>query len=103
MCRVQVARTEKGQQLPVYTDFRNGRTRVLTLVRRCSGQPQVCGTVWWRACWAGLSSHRVVHQVLARELKKVCGHTDVEVRQGRVEVKGNYRREVKEYLAGLGF
>ncbi len=34
-------RTEKGKQLPVYTDFKNGRSRVVTSVRKVAGDVQV--------------------------------------------------------------
>lgn len=77
----RVTRTEVGKQLPVYTDYRNGRTRVLTLVRRVEGD----------------------QDALAGELHKVCEGAPVETRLGRIEVKGYHRQRVKEYLAGLGF
>ncbi len=32
----KIERTNTGQ-LPVYSDIRNGRTNILTIVRRCSG------------------------------------------------------------------
>lgn len=37
----QVSRTAKGKQLPVYTDYKNGRTRVLTVVRKVAGDVEV--------------------------------------------------------------
>ena len=39
--RLQVMRTDKGKQLPVYTDFKNGRSRVVTSVRKVAGDVQV--------------------------------------------------------------
>jgi hypothetical protein len=37
----RVLRTKTGNSLPVYTDYRNARTRQLTLVRKVSGDLQV--------------------------------------------------------------
>jgi hypothetical protein len=39
----QVERTEKGRWLPVYTDVRKGKTQLVTLVRRISGNVEVSG------------------------------------------------------------
>lgn len=77
----RVFRTPKGQQLPVYTDYKNGRTRALTLVRRFRGDAKA----------------------LAAEMSKVCDGHPVDIRPGRVEVKGNYRGRVEEWLLRLGF
>jgi hypothetical protein len=77
----QVSRTSKGNQIPVYTDFKNGRTRELTIVRRVAGDVGE----------------------LARELYRVTGGAKVEVRPGRVEVAGGRSKEIKSWLAGLGF
>lgn len=76
-----VARTSVGQQLPVYRDYRNGRTRIITQVRKMSGDKQVA----------------------ADEMSKVCGGATVETKQGRLEVVGDYAVPVKLWLAGLGF
>ena len=65
----------------MYTDFRSGRTRELTIVRRIEGDANV----------------------LAKELYKVTGGAKVEVRPGRVEVAGVRAKEIKTWLAGLGF
>lgn len=37
----QVFRTAKGKQLPVYVDYRNGGTRMLTILRRYRGADRV--------------------------------------------------------------
>jgi large subunit ribosomal protein L49 len=76
-----VFRTEKGKQLPVYTDYRNGRTRCMTIVRRIRGD----------------------EAQLADEMSRVCDNMPVAVRPGRIEVKGNYRGRVTEWLQRLGF
>jgi len=65
----------------VYTDFKNGRVRELTIVRRVEGDMNA----------------------LAKELYKVSGGAKVEVRPGRVEVAGIRAKEIKSWLAGLGF
>ncbi len=77
----RVLRTPKGKALPVYTDYRNGRTRCMTMVRRYRGDAQV----------------------LAEEMSKVCDNKLVSVRPGRIEVNGNYCGRVKEWLLRLGF
>jgi len=38
---LQVERTKVGQWLPVYTDIRTGRTKLITLVRKVSGDLKV--------------------------------------------------------------
>lgn len=78
---LQVLRTAKSNMIPVYSDYKNGRTRELTVVRRVTGD-------------AG---------ALAAELVKITGGAQVEVRPGRVEVAGNRVPEVRAWLAGLGF
>lgn len=77
----RVFRTSKGKQIPVYTDYKNGRTRCLTLVRRIRGDVQD----------------------LALEMSKVCDNRPVTVRPGRIEVVGNYCGRVQEWLQRLGF
>lgn len=77
----RVFRTTRGKQLPVYTDYRNGRTRCLTIVRRMRGDVRA----------------------LADELSLVCDGAAVECRPGRLQVKGNYRGRVTEWLLRLGF
>lgn len=109
----QVTRTGKGQQIPVYTDFKNGRTRVLTLVRKVTGDKKVClessatpqaaGHVLPCAkSWPTHSLSRSV-QALCDELHKVCDGATVSMKQGRIEIEGNYCLPVTAYLAGLGF
>lgn len=77
----QVFRTVKGKQLPVYTDYRNGRTRCMTILRRYRGD----------------------EAQLAEEMSRVCDDKPVAVRPGRIEVKGNYNGRVVEWLERLGF
>lgn len=77
----RVFRTTKGKQIPVYTDYKNGRTRCLTIVRRFRGD---------------------VNE-LAMEMSRVCDNQPVMVRPGRVEVVGNYYGRVYEWLTRLGF
>lgn len=77
----QVFRTAKGKQVPVYTDYRNGRTRAMTILRRYRGDVEE----------------------LAAEMSRVCDGRPVSIRPGRMEVKGNYRGRVAEWLTRLGF
>lgn len=36
-------------------------------------------------------------------MSKVCEGEDVQIRSGRLEVKGRYTYELRQWLAGLGF
>ena len=78
---MQVLRTAKSNMIPVYTDFKNGRTRELTIVRRVTGDVDA----------------------LAAELGRVTGGARVAVRPGRIEVTGSRAPELRAWLAGLGF
>lgn len=77
----RVFRTVKGKQIPVYTDYRNGRTRCLTSIRRFRGDANE----------------------LASDMSKVCDNRVITIHPGRVEVKGNYRGRIEEWLKRLGF
>lgn len=77
----RIFRTPKGKQVPVYTDYKNGRTRCLTLIRRFRGDAHV----------------------LAEEMSRVCDNRPATIRPGRIEVVGNYRGRVSEWLQRLGF
>jgi large subunit ribosomal protein L49 len=68
-------------ELPVYHDYKNGRTRRLTLVRKYAGDAKE----------------------LARELARVCEQPKVEIRTGRIEIKGLHKEKVVAYLESLGF
>lgn len=76
-----VKRTAVGLQLPVYRDIRNGRTRVLTILRRYKGD----------------------EQELRDEMSKVCEGKEVIVRPGRLEVVGDHASDIRKWLVGLGF
>lgn len=77
----RIFRTPKGKQIPVYTDYKNGRTRCLTIVRRFRGDARK----------------------LAEEMSRVCDERPVTIRPGSVQVVGNYRARVEEWLSRLGF
>ena len=76
-----VKRTALGLQLPVYRDYRNGRTRVLTILRRYKGDAQE----------------------LRDEMSKVCEGKRVTARPGRLEVVGDHAVDIRKWLVGLGF
>lgn len=78
---LQVSRTPKGNQIPVYTEFKNGRTRELTIVRRISGDVKA----------------------LAAEIGRVTGGAHVNVTLGGLEIEGNRSKEIKYWLMSLGF
>ena len=67
--------------LPVYTDYKAGRTKVVTILRRCRGDILALKT----------------------DMEKVCGGQPVTVRPGKLVVDGNYHIRLKKWLAGLGF
>lgn len=75
-----VERTQVGSSLPVYTDYKAGRTKVVTILRNCRGD---------------------IDQ-LRQEMEKVVGKT-VTVRPGKLVVDGNFHARLKLWLAGLGF
>jgi large subunit ribosomal protein L49 len=75
-----VARTTLGRQVPVYSEYKNGRSRRLTLVRRVSGDAEA----------------------LVEELRRVTGGASVVARPGRIEIEGDRCREVKNWLMSLG-
>ncbi|KAJ1962012.1 mitochondrial large ribosomal subunit [Dispira parvispora] len=77
-----VLRTD-NMGLPVYTDFRNGRTRTLTIIRRIYGD----------------------REKLAQDLGANIPEEHISVRKatGHIWIKGNYRDEVLKFLTGKGF
>ena len=76
-----VTRTTIGQQVPVYTDYKNGRSRKLTVIRHVSGNVDA----------------------LVEELRRVTGGAEVIARLGRVEIEGDRAKEVKTWLMAIGF
>eukprot|EP00455_Lapot_gusevi_P029677 TRINITY_DN317_c0_g1_i3.p1 TRINITY_DN317_c0_g1~~TRINITY_DN317_c0_g1_i3.p1 ORF type:complete len:152 (-),score=13.25 TRINITY_DN317_c0_g1_i3:64-519(-) len=66
--------------LPVYTDYKNGGTRVLTLLRKIKGDVKN----------------------LQEEVSKLTG-LPVTVRPGRIEVPGNQRQLLCQWLTRMGF
>jgi translation initiation factor 1 (eIF-1/SUI1) len=65
----------------VYTDFRNGGMKKVTIVRRLTGD---------------------IDEFTA-ELKKVVSNSPVEEKIGRVEISGMHSEKVKLWLRRLGF
>ena len=77
--RLQISRTA-SKELPVYTDYRHGRTKLVTVLRRHSGD--------------------IVE--LSRQLSAHL-QTKVAICNGRLEIVGDHVLEVKAWLAALGF
>eukprot|EP01039_Chlorochromonas_danica_P012502 gene12502-14315_t len=75
-----VTRAGENDSLPVYTDYKNGRTRVFTIVKKISGDAQE----------------------LKADMEKVVGQP-VEVKPGKLIVQGNFHMRLKRYLLALGF
>lgn len=76
-----IFRTFKGEQLPVYTEFKAKKTRVFTIIRRVRGD---------------LNS-------LAKEMSKVCDGRPIEIKSAALRVTGNYSQPLKYWLTSLGF
>ena len=77
----QVERSSTGNHLPVYTEYKGGGTKVETILRKISGDVES----------------------LKAELEKVVYPEPVDVRAGKLVVRGNYVLRVKKWLLGLGF
>lgn len=75
-----VERSDIGKALPVYTEYKGGRTKVLTILRKIKGD---IGD-------------------LKEELEKVVGK-EVILRPGKIVIEGNYHRRLKVWLTRLGF
>ncbi len=75
-----VERTDIGQALPVYTDYKGGRTKVVTLLRKIKGDINI----------------------LKSEVEKVVGKKVI-VKPGKLVIDGNHHILLKMYLTGLGF
>jgi len=71
----------KSHQLPVYTDFKYGGARVITILRKYAGNTKE----------------------LKEELSRLLGGAEILERPGRFEVKGNYVSDIKLWLKKLGF
>lgn len=70
----------KAHGLPIYTDYKHGRTKVVTILRKCKGNIDE----------------------LKKDMEKVC-QKQVEVRPGKLIVDGNYHLRLKQWLSDLGF
>ncbi|CAM9332386.1 unnamed protein product [Chrysoparadoxa australica] len=76
-----VERTAKANALPIYLDYKKGRTQITTSVQKVSGD----------------------HKIFMEEMSKVCGHREVRKRGGRFEAVGKHSGPVLRWLIGLGF
>jgi len=76
----EVERTSTGN-LPVYTDFRAGGNRSVTVVRKIFGDVDE----------------------FKDELSKVVSNSPIEEKMGRLEVSGLHTQKVKVWLSRLGF
>ena len=76
----QISRTHTGN-LPIYSDFRNDRTRKLTIVRKITGD---------------------INE-FKEELSKVVSNSPITEKVGRLEVKGLHRPVIEVWLRRLGF
>ncbi|KAL9652305.1 hypothetical protein ABK040_011963 [Willaertia magna] len=76
-----VSRSKFGQ-LPIYLDYKNGRTKVITIVRKIKGDVEK----------------------LKEDIKRITGEEEIVLRAGNnIEVKGNHSRILRLYLRGVGF
>lgn len=67
--------------MPVYTDYRNGGMKRVTIVRKLTGDIDE----------------------FKNELRKITSNSTIEEKQGRVEVSGLHSEKVKLWLRRLGF
>lgn len=62
---------------------------------------------WSLRTLLGVNPHTHIHthaQEMKTEMSKVCGNKEVRIGTGpRLEVKGRFTRELRGWLAGLGF
>jgi large subunit ribosomal protein L49 len=71
-----------SHQLPVYTNYRNAGSRIITILRKYSGN----------------------EYELLREVRSELGpDAIVDARQGKIIVDGQYSKQLKEWLERLGF
>ena len=76
----QVERTHKGN-LPVYTDYRAGGGRKVTVVRKIYGDVEA----------------------FKEELSKIVSNSPIQDKVGRLEISGFHSQKVKLWLTRLGF
>ncbi|XP_065898913.1 uncharacterized protein [Dysidea avara] len=79
-----VTRSRFGN-LPVYTDYRKGRTKVLTKITNIRGDIEV------------------MHQLLLKQLDNPKLVTKVDELTGSIAIHGFYRDEIRIWLRQLGF
>ncbi|BEJ18033.1 hypothetical protein CspHIS471_0703100 [Cutaneotrichosporon sp. HIS471] len=86
-----VARSEQGN-LPVYTEYRNGRSNRLTIVRKITGD-------------VGALRNDIAQYLADGHIDPLKAPPKVYVRptSGHVEIKGHWAEEIKEWLAMRGF
>jgi translation initiation factor 1 (eIF-1/SUI1) len=75
-----VSRAGENHSFPVYTDYKNGRTRIMTVVSKISGDIEA----------------------LRADMEKVVGN-EVQIKSGKLIVQGHFRMRLKKYLLALGF
>lgn len=75
-----ILRAGVQKSLPVYTDYKGGGTKIVTILRKIVGN---------------------IDEV-KQEVEKVVGKS-VEVRPGKIVIDGNYHKRIKLWLIGLGF
>lgn len=76
-----IFRRTKSNNLPVYLDYKNGRTKVVTVLRNYRGD---------------------ITEILS-ELNEILPDADFEEKVGRIEVKGNHKATLQKWLQRRGF
>ncbi|CAM0140475.1 54S ribosomal protein img2, mitochondrial [Umbelopsis sp. WA50703] len=84
--RYHITRTDGSQSLPVYLDFKNGRTRQLTVIRRVQGDAQA-----------------LKEEVAALFPDATKNLVTVNPVNNHVVIKGSYVNDIKHWLAQKGF
>uniref|UniRef100_A0A7S1TM27 Large ribosomal subunit protein mL49 n=1 Tax=Erythrolobus australicus TaxID=1077150 RepID=A0A7S1TM27_9RHOD len=76
-----VFRAGEGQNLPVYTEYKARGTQIYTVLRKYRGDSIA----------------------LMKEVSTVCSGREVRLKNGSMEVAGNFRKRLKYWLISLGF
>jgi large subunit ribosomal protein L49 len=71
----------KSDNYPVFTDFKNGRTRELTVLRKYRGDVEA----------------------ITKELSALFPESKVVEKVGRIEISGLHTRKVVSWMKSLGF
>mmetsp|Transcript_13202 Transcript_13202/g.19731 ORF Transcript_13202/g.19731 Transcript_13202/m.19731 type:complete len:100 (+) Transcript_13202:3-302(+) len=70
-----------SNNLPIYSEYRKGRTQFHTILRKYKGDEQV------------LKSH----------VQHIVGNNEIKVKGSQMVIRGDHRKELTKYFSELGF